>query len=455
MSNQTDYTGKAPIYQKWDEKAFQFDTQHMHWMARNFYRVLLQNAFHLHTRPDLPDDDEQLCRIACGGDKKVWAKHGPAVRAMFTRDPDRKILWQKRLRQDWHILAAYRQKQKEHAEAQHAKHASDHRESAEQSRAQKSKEEKSTAGATGYPPASQGLAASKSEVSDIRISEPSSSSSFSSFGPFGSALAEIRLSDSVRASDIVRAQSSSAKTAPEDCSLPLSDSRSLSGDGENQNQPQPNQNQPQPQTQNHGQGKPLAGARSGQEETSVAGASTTSGADLLRELQKTAADVLKNTCVMPLDIRHDLEDKCELMILAHGGAGTVLADFAAWCREHLDAKPAYPISEYAKVVDIRLGGAPETDDKAVAARAYELTRYMPTDKSVATLLLDFSQEEILGALAEFESLSENNGEDVAEAMKTFWTKGGASTIILARRQKEKEAEEEYCREERERYRSVL
>jgi hypothetical protein len=118
MSKPKDYIGKAPIYQRWDEKAFAFDTGHMHWTAQLLYRTLLQKAFHLSSRPDLPADDSQLQNIL-GVPAAVWDEHKAAVRAMFNLDTavGDGVLWQKRLRNDWQDLFLYRLQQKKRIDA--------------------------------------------------------------------------------------------------------------------------------------------------------------------------------------------------------------------------------------------------------------------------------------------------------------------------------------------------
>jgi hypothetical protein len=118
QSQPKDYSGKAPFYQKWDEKAFSFDTMHLHWQARDLYRHLLQAAWHLPTRPDLPDDDDQLCSIL-GVPKEVWDTHRAAVRAMLTPEEVNgvRVLLQKRLRLDWGELEEHRQQQTDKANA--------------------------------------------------------------------------------------------------------------------------------------------------------------------------------------------------------------------------------------------------------------------------------------------------------------------------------------------------
>jgi uncharacterized protein YdaU (DUF1376 family) len=117
------YLGKAPLHQKWSERDFLADTTHMSWLARMFYARLLQSAPHFTTRPDLPDDDDQLRKILGGVPKDVWNEHRDVVRAMFTADTVNgiNVLWQKRLREDWQGVEAYRKQQSDLAKRKWAK----------------------------------------------------------------------------------------------------------------------------------------------------------------------------------------------------------------------------------------------------------------------------------------------------------------------------------------------
>ncbi|HXN20411.1 MAG TPA: hypothetical protein VN875_18890 [Candidatus Binatus sp.] len=102
------------LFQKWAERDFRADTTHMHWQARSFYRSLLQAAFFVSTRPDLPDDDDELCRILGGVPDDVWAEHNSEVRKMFQHGDVNgiKVLWQSRLRKDWTAIESYREEQR-------------------------------------------------------------------------------------------------------------------------------------------------------------------------------------------------------------------------------------------------------------------------------------------------------------------------------------------------------
>jgi hypothetical protein len=107
---------KAP-FQKWAESDFAYKTtvEHpMHWQARLFYRGLLQIAFRCATRPNLPDDDEQLKSLLGGIPDDIWKAHRAAVRAWFKPDKVNgvKVLTHHRLQEDWQELQDFREEQR-------------------------------------------------------------------------------------------------------------------------------------------------------------------------------------------------------------------------------------------------------------------------------------------------------------------------------------------------------
>ncbi len=159
---------------------------------------------------------------------------------------------------------------------------------------------------------------------------------------------------------------------------------------------------------------------------------------LIKSLPRIAARVLHNThCGL-----RNLKFKLELISEAYGTAA-VERDFEDWCNGLVlgGDKPKYPIFEYMKVIDSRLGSAPEEtradmDDPAIIelqSLAYELTGMLPAKKSIANVLVTFQADEITGALREYtEDLPE---KDVKADMRAFWAEGGAEAIILARRRR--------------------
>lgn len=157
---------------------------------------------------------------------------------------------------------------------------------------------------------------------------------------------------------------------------------------------------------------------------------------LQKSLPRIAARVLHNTHVG----LSRMKEKFELIEEAYGRAA-VEADFEKWCHEIQDRNPKYPLTEYVKVVDSRLG--PEFEEKRadlkdphiaeISAVAYELTGVLPSVRSVANLLSTCEQEEILGALREFAATLDE--KDTKSGVRTFFAEGGAAAVILARRRR--------------------
>jgi len=157
---------------------------------------------------------------------------------------------------------------------------------------------------------------------------------------------------------------------------------------------------------------------------------------LIKSLPKIAAEVLHNTHVG----LKNMKEKFALIEIAYGRAA-VEADFKKWCFEVQDRNPRYPLTEYVKIVDERLGKVFE-DKKAdltdpriaqVSAASYEKTGFLPSARSVGNLLLSFTSEEIIAALNEYAA-----GLDSSElkfGMKMFFTEGGATAVIYARQKR--------------------
>jgi uncharacterized protein YdaU (DUF1376 family) len=100
-------------YQPWSHEEFMADRRvsRMTSSARKIYMVLLHEAFVCSTRPDLPDDDEELAIMADCDDPKEWETSRSAVLAMFNRDlaDGTPVLFRKRLREDWTHLQEIRE----------------------------------------------------------------------------------------------------------------------------------------------------------------------------------------------------------------------------------------------------------------------------------------------------------------------------------------------------------
>ena len=102
MSEQT----YEPQYICWHEREFAADVvvRRMTPHQRLMYRSLLQSAYYCSTRPNLPDDDEQLCDLADADSVEMWQGNKKAVMRKFTLKDG---LWShKRLLADWEQLLA-------------------------------------------------------------------------------------------------------------------------------------------------------------------------------------------------------------------------------------------------------------------------------------------------------------------------------------------------------------
>ena len=125
----------------------------------------------------------------------------------------------------------------------------------------------------------------------------------------------------------------------------------------------------------------------------------------------------------------------------HTALGTYAqaTDFETWCEENKEANPRYPLTKYMIVVDSRLGRAsqesePDLKDPTVAdiaALTYKLTGVTPSARAVAKLRLSYEADEIKAALTEYASGLED--KDFKSGMRTFYTDGGATAVIYARR----------------------
>jgi hypothetical protein len=158
-------------------------------------------------------------------------------------------------------------------------------------------------------------------------------------------------------------------------------------------------------------------------------------------LPRIAAHELQNTrCGLK-----NLQFKLELISEAYGAAD-VENDFRDWCRGLEEGlHPKYPIFDYMKVIDSRLGSSPEEkradfDDPAISelqSLAYELTGLFPVKTSVANARVIYSVEEIKDALVEYTEALPDKGSKAD--MRAFWAEGGVDAIILARRRRAEHA----------------
>jgi hypothetical protein len=163
------------------------------------------------------------------------------------------------------------------------------------------------------------------------------------------------------------------------------------------------------------------------------------GLKLRKALAKISSELLHNTRLAP----KNLGFKFELLASTYGHEA-VTQDYANWCREHLTDKPKYPITDYVRVIDSRLGSVPEeekislTDPRIaeLAAYAFATTGKLASKLPLARLLMKYPVDEIQDAMVELmESLTSDN--EINGALRSFYQDGGADAIIATRRNRGK------------------
>ena len=123
------------------------------------------------------------------------------------------------------------------------------------------------------------------------------------------------------------------------------------------------------------------------------------------------------------------------------GAVVVEADFEKWCEEIRDNHPRYPVSEYLKVINARLGPESKENDidpgvGEISALTYKLTHRPAPSIAVRELLAQFNIAEIAAALIEYvEGLEER---ELAYAPRVFFNDGGCAAVISARKSREQD-----------------
>jgi hypothetical protein len=155
--------------------------------------------------------------------------------------------------------------------------------------------------------------------------------------------------------------------------------------------------------------------------------------NLVKDLQKVAAKRLHNTRGIP----RNMKDKVELIQIAFGHE-EVMADFEKWCDENEDRHPQYPVTEYIRLIDARLGGTPKIDPHdakigELQTLTYDLTGILPHSRAIRDLLSIHDIEEITGALKEF--VLSVDEKDMKSSIRSFFDDAGATAVIYSRRKR--------------------
>jgi hypothetical protein len=149
---------------------------------------------------------------------------------------------------------------------------------------------------------------------------------------------------------------------------------------------------------------------------------------LAYQLERSVADAFKRT--HQVSVRFD--DQLEQLTLMEAvyGISKVLEDFEVWAQT-ADKGMRYPMSEYLKVVDERLGQvATEEEDPRItkiAALVYEVTNDIVPKNIIKRLLEKLSVEDIEYGFLEF--TAGMNEEKMKTAVKKYFQDGGAEAVI--------------------------
>lgn len=115
-------------YQPWSHEEFMADrkVRRMSPLAAKTYMMLLHEAFVCETRPNLPDDDNELYYMAYCTDRAEWESVKDVVLDMFRKETvdGRDVLVNKRLVSDWSRLREIREARSEAGKASAAKRKS-------------------------------------------------------------------------------------------------------------------------------------------------------------------------------------------------------------------------------------------------------------------------------------------------------------------------------------------
>lgn len=148
---------------------------------------------------------------------------------------------------------------------------------------------------------------------------------------------------------------------------------------------------------------------------------------LAAQLEKTASRVFHRTRGI---ITRDFQYEQICLMESTYGSAAVVNDFETWA-ETADPGTRYPVSEYLKIVDDRLGQKASEDNDAdiseVTTAVYELVSDIPTRGEVKALLAKHPVEDIIFAFGDF--VGGLDADQSKSAIKKFFRDGGADVII--------------------------
>jgi uncharacterized protein YdaU (DUF1376 family) len=97
-----------PPYFEWYETDFRAKVLHLNWLQRLLYRSLLQQMFNCETRPNLPNDDSKLWKLAGAENLEMWQREKTEIVEMFVQFErgGQNLLRHTRVDEEWDIMLA-------------------------------------------------------------------------------------------------------------------------------------------------------------------------------------------------------------------------------------------------------------------------------------------------------------------------------------------------------------
>lgn len=153
---------------------------------------------------------------------------------------------------------------------------------------------------------------------------------------------------------------------------------------------------------------------------------------LLKNLESMTAKKFKRTRGISVDVTKApyIPEQIRHMTEVYGNYA-VLEDFEKWIEETQGQEFKYPLSEYLKIVDARLGTKMPEDQEQVAKITkvvYDTLNDIPTPNQIRHLLEKYPVEDIVEAFGQFVGGIDEKmkGSDI---IKKFFSDGGAEAVL--------------------------
>lgn len=152
---------------------------------------------------------------------------------------------------------------------------------------------------------------------------------------------------------------------------------------------------------------------------------------LVKALERKAAELFQRTRGISVSTEKAtfVIDQVKLMSEIYGDAA-IIEDFEKWAQD-TPKDCRYPISEYLKVVDARLGTKADDKEEEIAKITkivYDALSDIPTKAQIRRLLENHPTEDIIEAFNRFVGGSDEKMKN-ADIVKKFFSDGGAEAVL--------------------------